>query len=259
MNEKIGLYITTYNSEAYFKKLYESIPFNKIDELVVVNGGDVYTNKYEGDWIQHNKNHYPAFCRNDGIVALMNRKCTHIFGCEDDMIIKNPNIFDKYINASKESNIKYFCFVSTSWGSGTPFKRTPKANIEYKNNVVLSFYPNMCNEFTYFNSEVFDSVGIYDDEFRYIFDIDMVYRISQTNYMSPFWWFPDVYNSDEYIMNNPDSLSRLNSENKRDKHLPAEFEMFKQKHNISLQEIINPDLNILKTKLKVVINGKQQG
>ena len=37
---KIGVGIVTYNSEDYFKALYESLPLAKINELVVVNGGN---------------------------------------------------------------------------------------------------------------------------------------------------------------------------------------------------------------------------
>ena len=41
---KIGVGVTTYNAEHYFKDLYDSLPLDRIDELVVVNGGKEYKN-----------------------------------------------------------------------------------------------------------------------------------------------------------------------------------------------------------------------
>jgi hypothetical protein len=169
---KIGVGIVTYNSESYFTSLYNTLPLNKINELVVVNGGTPYTQSYNTHWIQHYKNYYPSVCRNDCINFLRNRNCEHIFIIEDDMIIKDQDIFDTYINASKESGLKYFSFVSTSWESGTPNKRTPRLVVEYKNGTSISFYNNMCNEFTYHHTSCFDRVGTYDKNFRDPFDID---------------------------------------------------------------------------------------
>ncbi len=80
MSEKIGVGIVTYNSEDYFSKLYETLPIESIDELVVVNGGDAYKNNYEcNKWIQHDTNKYPATCRNECIDYLMNAGCDHLF------------------------------------------------------------------------------------------------------------------------------------------------------------------------------------
>ena len=39
---KIGLGVITYNREEFFKKCFESIDSNYIDELVVVNDGTPY-------------------------------------------------------------------------------------------------------------------------------------------------------------------------------------------------------------------------
>ena len=122
--EKIGVGIVTYNSENYYKDLFNSIDQTKIDHLVTVNGGDEYSRKYGNHWIQHTVNKYPAVCRNDAINALLKADCDHIFIIEDDMIINDSDIFQKYIDTSKASGLKYFSFVSTSWESGEPFNKT---------------------------------------------------------------------------------------------------------------------------------------
>lgn len=260
IKNKIGVGITTYNSEEYFKTLYKSIDNTKVNELVVVNGGEKYNNNYDCDWIQHNKNFYPAQSRNDCITYLLNRDCEHIFLIEDDMIIKNSDIFKKYIEASTISGLKYFSFVSTGQGSGSAYNRTPKTVVEYNNNINLSLYQNMCNEFTYHHCTVFNELGLYDPspELRNAFDIDMAYREAKIGkWTTPFWWFPDISNSDDYIENNPNAQSRLQSDRpdgSRQQLLYKTFEFFRKKHNIEIQNIPAADKNEVIDKLRRIKN-----
>lgn len=242
-NDKIGVGIVTYNSENYYKDLFNSIDLTTIDHLVTVNGGEEYSKKYGDHWIQHNVNKYPATCRNEAITALLNEKCDHIFLIEDDMIIQDSNIFQKYIEASKVSGLKYFSYVSTSWYTGTPQKRTPRLIVEYSKTVSVSFYKNMCNEFTYHHKSCFDKVGFYDSQFRDPFDIDMAYRESQQDYAAPFWWFADVTNSDNLICNNPIAVSRLQTsrpDGSREERIQKEWEKFIAKHGVMVNQI--PDV-----------------
>jgi glycosyltransferase involved in cell wall biosynthesis len=253
--EKIGVGIITYNSEEYFKTLYESLPLAKIDELVVVNGGNHYRENYGCHWIQHNTNCYPSVCRNDAINFLMNRDCEWIFLIEDDMIIKRPDIFDEYIKASKESGLKYLCFASIAWHSGPIGARTPRLTVNYKNDVAISFYKNMCNEFTMHHRSCFEKVGLYDTRFRDPFDIDMVYRQSQQDYCAPFWYFADIKDADLYIENNPNAKSRLQSDRpdgSREEKLQEQWEIFIKKHGKHVSSIEDYDHTFLIEKLKKI-------
>jgi hypothetical protein len=254
-NNKIGVGIVTYNSEQYYTSLYNSLPHNKIDTLVTVNGGDKYANTYKSNWIQHTENVYPSVCRNDCVNFLLQRNCEHIFIIEDDMILKSEDIFNKYIQASKESGIKYFSYVSTSWESGTPGKRTPRLTVEYKNNISLSFYKNMCNEFTYHHNTCYAKTGLYDIQFRDPFDIDLAYRESQQDYASPFWWFADITNSDDLIMNNPNAVSRLQSDRpdgSREQRIQKEWDYFIKKHGLMVNQIPDSSKEQVIQKLKKI-------
>lgn len=256
IKDKIGVGITTYNSENYFKELYNSIDKSFINELVVVNGGNDYLEKYDCDWIQHKKNHYPAQARNDCVSYLMNRKCEHIFLIEDDMIIKDSNIFNEYIKTSKISGIKYFSFVSMGGDCGSPYNRSPRTTVDYGNNVKVNLYLNMCNEFTYHHYNCFKEVGLYDsaDEMRNAFDVDMGYREVKINkWTTPFWWFADIYNSDNYIQNNPNATSRLQAERpdgSRNDLILQTINYFKQKHNLAVNQIPDVDRDVVMNILK---------
>jgi glycosyltransferase involved in cell wall biosynthesis len=253
--EKIGVGIVTYNSENYFKELYNSVDQTKIDHLVVVNGGNTYDGVYNCQWIQHTENKYPAACRNDAITSLLKANCEHIFIIEDDMLIKNNDIFSKYIEASKLSGLKYFSYVSTSWESGTPEKRTPRLVVQYSNDVSVSFYKNMCNEFTYHHSSCYEKVGLYDTQFRDPFDIDMAYRESQELYSAPFWWFADITNSDQYIKNNPVAVSRLQGDRpdgNREQRIQEQWSLFFKKHKLMVNQIPQVSREEIIKKLKQI-------
>ena len=115
--------------------------------------------------------------------------------------------------------------------------------VQYSPELSLSFYGNMCNEFTYHHRTCFEKYGSYDSNLRDLFDVDMVYRQSKYNpNVSPFWWFADITNSDEFIENNPVAVSRLQTERpdgSREQIIGKMYEYFASKHNINIQDIPN--------------------
>ena len=239
--EKTGLIITTYNTESWFNQLYNSIPFDTIDECVVINGGEAYTGEYSKHtvWMQHNYNVHSHQSRIDGIQILLGRGCEHIFIIEDDMIIKNKDIFNRYKFASYNTGLKYLCFCSNANGNGSPNKRTPKRKIEYKLDTI-HFYGEMNNEFTYHHSSIFKEVGLYDTSFTHLWDVEYVYRVlTNKKFGCGFRYFPDVHDSDKYIAVHPESInnSRINKNKKRDQELPLYFKKFHDLHGYHIPNI----------------------
>ena len=260
MNEKTGLVVVTYNSKKWFDGLYETIPFDRIDECIIVNGGDLYEGNYDKHtyWLQHYINFGACDSRIDGIKYLMNKKCEHIFIIEDDMIIKHPNIFNRYVQASKKTGLKYLCFCSDAMGSGTPGHRTPKVTIDY-NNEQIAFYGEMNNEFTYHHVDVFKDLGVYDTKFKHLWDVEFVYRVlTNDKYGCGFRYFPDVPDADNYIANHPESIqnSRTNAGNKRNMELPPYFEMFQKKHGYHIPTIPLLNNEQFRSKLKTLYKNK---
>tara|TARA_R110002110_G_scaffold96358_7_gene248305 strand:- start:1385 stop:2167 length:783 start_codon:yes stop_codon:yes gene_type:complete len=260
MTGKYGLVVTTYNSEDWFKQLHESIPFTRLDECIIVNGGDKYTGVYNKHtaWINHLYNVHSHQSRIDGIQVLIGRGCEHIFIIEDDMIIKDIDIFQRYVSASKETGLKYLCFCSNANGNGEPFERTPKQKIEYNNNII-NFYGEMNNEFTYHHASVFEEIGMYDTSFHHLWDVDHVYRVlTSERFGCGFRYFPDVHDSDRYIMNNPESInnSRINTDNNRDNELSKYFQRFHDKHDHHIPTIPIWSIEKFKSKLKQLYNNR---
>ena len=56
--------------------------------------------------------------KNIAMQKLLDKGCDYIFIIEDDMIILDDSVFNKYIQASKVSGIQHF-----NYGPGSPFNR----------------------------------------------------------------------------------------------------------------------------------------
>lgn len=259
MSEKIGIAITTYNSEEYFQTLLESIPEDCYDLMVVVNGGESYKTTYSRKnlvWIQHAINHGPAKSRNDGLKYLYDQGIEYFFIIEDDMIVKSPEIFKAYIDAYKKTGLQYFCFASYAWEVGPVGARTPRFQAQYSNDLMVNFYKHSCNEFTFRTRKMLEKSGYYDERLRYIFDVDNYYNITKLPDGHCFWYSPDLSNSDDLIMNNPVAVSRLDGDNKRHEKLAPDYMLFGTKHQIMLNQIIDLPQHEVINKLRWIKNSK---
>jgi hypothetical protein len=67
--------------------------------------------------------------------------------------------------------------------------------------------------------------------------VDNYYRISQLPEGHVFWNSPDLSNGDDYIMNNPDAISRLDSDGKRIQRLGSDMEYFEKKHGLHVSTV----------------------
>lgn len=248
--KKLGVCITTFNSEDYFSALYNSLPLDRIDELVVVNGGEPYQKDYKcSKWIQHETVKYASAARNDGLRYLDAQGCENLFVIEDDMIITNPLVFDHYIETSEKSGFEYLCYASNAWHSGPKFARTPRLQVQYSETIAVNLMKHSCNDFTFRTKNVLEKTGFYDSGYQYMFDVDYSYRLFQDKFID-FWWFPDSAHSDHYINNNPDAISRMNPNGERDNKLGPDMARFISKHEIYISHILDTPEKFVREKLE---------
>ena len=72
--------------------------------------------------------------------------------------------------------------------------------------------------------------------------------------MYDFWYFPDIKNSDELIMNHPETETRINAGGARDEKLSLEYDLFNKIHSTNVNEINNVGNKIIKEKINEYIN-----
>ena len=217
MSTKIGVGIITCNRPDYLKSLLDSlVPCKEtIDELVVVNDGQpIEVSLFKGEYILNKTNLGVGKSKNKALKYLLDKNCDYIFLIEDDTLILDKDVFNKYIEASKLSGIQHF-----NYGPGTPFNRkqvehfdlhnrhelnqdskpAPRLVIDY-NTIKIALYTHVAGMFSFFTKKVLQEVGLIDEQFYNAWDhVDHTYRIIKAGYHPPFWWFADIEDSHKLL------------------------------------------------------------
>lgn len=247
--EKIGVGIITCNRPDFFRVCFESLPERGIDEIVVVNDGDPLSfNLSRGALIENEVNLGVGKSKNKALQHLLDKGCKYIFLIEDDMIIKDHSVFDRYIIAHKESGIHHF-----NYGPGSPFNRkqaiqfdlhnrhlldqhsapNPKLIVEYRN-AKIALYEHTVAMFSFFTRESLETAGLIDEEFYNAWEhVDHTYRIIKAGMHPPFWWFADIANSWEYLTEAPGAIDNSSIANKTEqwtKNVYGGREIYLKKH-----------------------------
>lgn len=250
---KIGVGIITCNRPEFFRECFNSLPYNIIDEIVVVNDGKPLPfDLSRGVEIENKVNLGVGKSKNKALKYLLEKECDYIFLIEDDVIIANKDVFVKYIDACKHTGIQHFNF-----GPGTPFNRkqsvsnydlhnrhllenesppTPKLIIDYGKGVKCSFYEHVAGVFSFYSKKILDKVGIMDEDYHNAWEhVDHTYRIIKEKAHPPFWWFADIFDSEKMIKMQTKAIE--NSETAKNKeewfaNIQKGREIYKTKHGI---------------------------
>lgn len=248
----IGVGIITKDRPHYLKSLLGSLKpcQNQINELVIVNDGKPLegVELFKGEWILNEKNLGVGKSKNKAMRHLLDKGCDYIFIIEDDMVILDKDVFQKYIEAYKVSGIHHF-----NYGPGSPFNRkqdiqfdlhnrhelkqdsepNPKMILDYKN-CKIALYEHTVAMFSFFTKEVLEKVGLIDEEFYNAWEhVDHTYRIIKAGYHPPFWWFADIANSENYIREAEGAIDNSSIASKSEEWQKNVFggrEIYKRKH-----------------------------
>jgi glycosyltransferase involved in cell wall biosynthesis len=261
MSEKIGLGVLTYNRPEYFKKIFSSIPLNVVDEIVIVNDGTPYKEKVQVPYIQHDKNKGIGVSKNNALKHLLNKGCDYIFLMEDDIIIKDPEVFQAYIKASKETGIQHFNYSQHGLMNKLPNTDTPnpKTKIEYKNNIIIDLYLHCVGAFSFYTKKCLDKVGLMDETFYNATEhLEHTYNIIKATMHPSFWWFADIHDSNKYLTDIPWSpqTSTISSKPNHANMVRKGLDYFKTKHKIGLFDITQNSLDVVKSELKHIYLNK---
>ena len=277
---KIGVGIITCNRPEYLRNLLNTLPYDRIDTLVIVNDGkpiDTF-DLHKGVMLDNPINLGVGKSKNKAMKHLYDAGCDYIFIIEDDMLIKDATVFDKYIEAYKASGIHHF-----NYGPGSPFNRkqtiqnfdlhnrhlldqhsepNPKLIIEYSKGVKVALYEHTVAMLSFFTREVLEKVGYIDEDFYNAWEhVDHTYRIIKAGYHPPFWWFADIANSADYLTEAPGAIDNSSIANKTEqweKNVYGGREIYLKKHGHYPNQppFITKDEVILIVK-KLKSNGKK--
>ena len=206
MNNKIGVGIVTCDRPAYLTDLLNSLNTvaSNINSVIIVDDGDKPSvDKNITNWSVYKTTGKIGVGRSKNIALdyLLKEGNDYIFLLEDDIIIKDNNVFQKYIEASKLSGIQHFNFAFHGNDNYLPNGASAeRLRVEYSKDVAVCFYPNVYGAFSFYTKECLEAVGLMDEEYYNAMEhVDHTFFISQVGMTSPFRWFADIADSNKYI------------------------------------------------------------
>lgn len=211
---KIGVGIVTCNRPEFCRVCLNSLPESKIDELVIVNDGAPLPYDLSfGSEIENKTNLGVGKSKNKAMQYLLDKDCDYIFIIEDDMRIMREDIFDAYIQASKETGIQHFLFAyhgPANKAGVSGGKPVPRRIIEYPSGLKISLNQHCVGAFCMYTKQSLLDVGLFDENFNNAFEhVHHSYMLCKKSYCVEYWWWPDLANSLDYI--NEQACSENNS------------------------------------------------
>lgn len=265
--EKIGLGIVTYNREEYFSKTFKTVPYHKLDAVVVVNDGTPYNEHTYGrnldltgksknyNLIQHATNLGVSKAKNSALKFLLDSGCDHIFLMEDDIFINNENVFEAYIKASKDTKIQHLNYALHGFANKTQDNvAQPKCIIDI-HDTKIALYHNCVGAFSYYSRKCLETVGLIDENFYNAFDhVDHTYQIIKSGMHPDFWWFADIVNSDQYLSDIPWSKEKSTISGNPNHNLVMKdaLQYFEEKNGVGIFYIENKPVNKVAETLKAI-------
>ena len=97
----------------------------------------------------------------------------------------------------------------------------------------IAINANSVGAFCYYTREVLEHVGLIDEDYTNAFEhVDHDYRIARAGYCTPYWNFPDLANSTDYL-NEIECSEKSSAIRPRDdwrENITRGAELFKKKH-----------------------------
>ena len=266
MNGKIGVGIITHNRPEFFQKIIQTIP-DYVD-LYVINTGSPYD---ETVYNSKTKITYRHQCdektcvghgKNVALQTMLDDGYTHLFTMEDDVYVKDPNVYHNYIKAAHVTGIWHFNFGFSQRenidDNGTPIIRK---RIAYPDGTHLIFTPNILGAFTYFYSGILKHTGLHNEGYNHnhMDHVDLTLRVIKAGLHPAFWWFADIDKSWEMIGNlsNMGTDSLVRNEVEGQQYFRDACILFHQTHGYIPTQVPQTEETVVMQQLKD-IRGKYQ-
>jgi GT2 family glycosyltransferase len=199
----IGIVVISHNRESQIKEVLESLK-DSADVLAVVNDGTPYSPEVYPEYfhlIQHEKPLSVGIAKNSGMKYLMEKGCEHIFTWEDDHILTDKSLIQKYIDLSKVSGIRFFNYGFHGGANLLNNKPNSKLVVEYDNDLRLAICEHCVGAITYYHKSVIDKCGYHDERLNHNCweHVLYAYNVIKQGFHPPFWNFVDLADSWKHV------------------------------------------------------------
>lgn len=255
MNNNYAIGIVTCNRPQFCKNLVESLPKN--DNIFIENTGEEIVTIPNTKIHKFQKKTPVVFGKNALFRRILQETdVDHIFILEDDIIVKDHSVFDKYIETSQKTGIQHFNFgFSQRENLDEQGKPLYKKIVDYPNGARILLTHNVLGAFSYYSRKCLEDCGIMDERFdsNAFEHCEHTVRIQQKKYCGYFWNFEDVYGSWDLIGNQGsfENTTIRNDQTYINKMRQA-LEVFRKIHGYNLLEIFHVSESVVLERLKEI-------
>lgn len=212
----IGVAIVTCDRPDFFQKCLQSIPFNSIDKLIIIDdGNNEVETSIDDEILDNSKVQYVKTGPRGGVGRAKHKAiellidCDYQFLIEDDIVITNPGVFDRYIQAYQATGIHHMMFgyhgpANKGGISGGPPIAKYKYNMgkKYDNGdpIVIAINQHCVGAFCFYTKECLLKVGNFDLYYNNALEhIDHSFMIAKAGLTTPYWNWADIADSCDYL------------------------------------------------------------
>jgi SAM-dependent methyltransferase len=235
----VGCGITTFNRPEQLQRLCKTLPMDIIDYLVIVNDGEPYALSVPGyahHFLQNECNLGVAKSKNKALDYLLACGADHIFLIEDDIFVRDPEVFSRYVQVAGLTGIQHMNFSQHGMMNKTPDGRpNPRVTIEYSQALNVPFYPHCVGAFSYYSKQCLLDVGGMDEGFYNAFEhVEHTLRVIQAGQHPCFWYFADIPDSAAYLGDDAWSVEQSTISSRHDHQMIAQraAAYFQEKHGV---------------------------
>jgi len=256
---KIGVGVITFNRPDSLRKLIDSLPHEIISSLIIVNDGDdnaTIDNIADEILVVKTTGKIGVGCsKNIALRQLMSSDVDHLFIIEDDVYIKDVNVFWKYIETAKMANYQHMNFSQHGrLNKDAQGNSIPKMSISFNHNCVVDYHGNCVGAFSYYTKNYINVVGYINEEYyNAVEHIAHTYAGVMNDLHPPFWYFADISKSEKYIGEyEPWSLEQSEIFKNFDvtKNFNDGLDIFESEYGVKLLEVQELSLEEAKKEIK---------
>jgi len=208
---KIGLGIITCDRPAGLQKALTSLPWERVDCVVVVNDGAPVSSEIlreagrgRAELLQNKSNLGVGKSKNRALRHLLQAGMDHLFLMEDDIFIKDGRVFEQYVEAARITGIQHLNFSQHGPNNKDPQgKADPVTTVDY-GALQIALHRHCVGAFSYYSRGCLEAVGLMDEDFYNAGEhLEHTYQIIRAEFHPPFWFFADVDRSEELLGDEP--------------------------------------------------------
>jgi hypothetical protein len=217
--QSFAIGVLTCDRVHFLEKCFNSIAAIDCPKIVGNNSINTLSKNHFGlktEYFWNGATNSIAFGKNQIIKwFLQNTTAEYLFIIEDDIIVKDAAVFEKYIDTSVKTNFKHLMWSGAGTNNFVNGKLHPVLVVNV-NDTMISFYRHAVGAFCVYHREVLEKVGLMDENFKNAFEhIAHSWEIALAGYIpTQFGFWPDIFSGNtQYLIDQDPDFSHSTAQN----------------------------------------------